>query len=125
MSEFGSEKEVGLGQRCPVCGQDVQFLAASLLEVRITCYCSATSSINVTAETEAEAKSAWAAICEKPSGPPAWFPVRHVPPPAGRMLVTVDHEGTPTVTIARFDGNDWRPEGTRPVAWALLPEAWS
>lgn len=130
MSEFGSEVEVEIAP-CPLCGMKKQFVAASLLEVRVSCYCESCT-LSVTAETEDAAYAAWRDLSktvEVPMPMPmsiiGWNPVRHVAPPAGRMLVTVDHEGTATVTIARFDGNDWRPEGTRPIAWAPLPEAWS
>ncbi len=129
MSEFGTEVEVTIAP-CPLCGLEKQFVAASLLEVRVTCYCE-TCTVSVTAEDEAKAYAAWRKLSKGevpivlPSAEISWFPVRHVAPPVGRHLVTVDHEGTSMVTIARFDGTDWRPEGTRPVAWAPLPEPWS
>lgn len=122
MTEFASEREVQLGA-CPVCGQTTQYVHASLLEVRVSCYCSPTSSINVLAETEAEALARWRQISTV-TPMPSWNPVRYVPPPVGRLLVTVLHDGKPVVSIAKWDGQAWMP-ATPVIAWAPLPEAWS
>lgn len=129
MTEFGAEVEVKIAP-CPLCGAEKQFVSASLLEVRVSCYCE-TCTVSVVAEDEARAYAAWRDLSktvEVPMPMPmsiiGWNPVKYVPPPVGRLLVTVLHDGKSVVSIAKWDGQAWMP-ATPVIAWAPLPEAWS
>lgn len=125
MSGFDLEREVSLGP-CPICGKDAQFMSASLMEVRISCYCNEETTVAVTSIDEERAALAWKDLVGRPVvvQPGGWLPVRHVVPEIGRHLVSIVKDGARVVSIAKWDGSAWTPPVTV-EAWAPLPEAWS